>query len=183
MAVRYLWVGENRRPMNRVLPPCILSPPHFQQTDSVSSTLTPSFLHLPLLIIGIKSGKEIQASLFIWCPHRYRILEWVACPTPGKPSWSRDQTHVSCLLHLPVSSSPRVLPGKPVLYMAVCTCASQPPNLSFPVSFPFGNHEPVFHVCGSVSLLYISSVASLFLSSLVSHVSGSVCHVSLASFT
>ena len=95
----------------------------------------------------------------------------------------RSNPCLLCLLHLPVSSSPRVPPGKPILYMAVCTCESQPPNLSFPVSFPFGNCEPVFHVCGSVSLLYISSLASLFLSFLVSHVSGSVCHVSLASFT
>ena len=40
-----------------------------------------------------------------------------------------------------------------ILYIAVCICLSQPPNLSLPPPFPFGNHKFVFEVCESVSVL------------------------------
>ena len=38
------------------------------------------------------------------------------------------------------------------LYIAVCVCESQPPNLSLP-PFPFGNPNFVFYVCESISVL------------------------------
>ena len=44
-----------------------------------------------------------------------------------------------------------------IKYIVMCVCYSQTPNLpSLPTAFPFGNHKLVFHVFGSISVLYIS---------------------------
>ena len=48
---------------------------------------------------------------------------------------------------------------------AVCLYSSQTPNLSLPTLFPFSYHKFVFYVCGSISVLYISSFVSFFLDS------------------
>ena len=41
----------------------------------------------------------------------------------------------------------------PILYIVVCICQSQSPNLSLPPPFfPFGNHQFVFYVCESLSV-------------------------------
>ena len=48
---------------------------------------------------------------------------------------------------------------------AVCIYSSQTPNLSLPTLFPFSSHKFVFYVCGSISVLYISSFVSFFLDS------------------
>ena len=37
-----------------------------------------------------------------------RILEWVAMPSSRRPSWPRDHTHISCLLHWQADSLPLV---------------------------------------------------------------------------
>ena len=47
----------------------------------------------------------------------------------------------------------------------MCICYSQTPNLSLLPPFHFGNHKFVFYVCGSISVLYISSFVSPFLAS------------------
>ena len=41
----------------------------------------------------------------------------------------------------------------PFLYVVVCICSSQTPNLSLPSPSPFGDHKFVFYVCESVSIL------------------------------
>ena len=43
-----------------------------------------------------------------------------------------------------------------ILCIVVCICQFQTPNLSTP-PFPFNNHKFVFYVCGSISVLCISS--------------------------
>ena len=48
-----------------------------------------------------------------------RILEWVALPSSRGPSWPRDQTRISCLLHWQAGSLPLVPPGKPPLPLAL----------------------------------------------------------------
>ena len=48
-----------------------------------------------------------------------------------------------------------------ILNTIVCTRQSQTPSLFLP-PFPFGNHKLVFYVCEPVSVLWISSFASLF---------------------
>ena len=48
-----------------------------------------------------------------------------------------------------------------VLYIVVCICYSQSPNLSPTPPFPFGNWKFVFYVCESVSVLEISSFVSI----------------------
>ena len=40
-----------------------------------------------------------------------------------------------------------------ILYVIVCICYSQVPNLSLPNSTPIGNHKSVLYICESVSLL------------------------------
>ena len=42
-----------------------------------------------------------------------RILGWVSISSSRGSSWSRDQTHISCLLHWQAGSLPLALPGKP----------------------------------------------------------------------
>ena len=41
-----------------------------------------------------------------------RILEWIA-PPPGESSWSRDQTHISCVSCIADRFFTTELPGKP----------------------------------------------------------------------
>ena len=55
-----------------------------------------------------------------------------------------------------------------ILYIVVCICQSQPPNLSFPLPFPAGNHKFVFYICESVSFLLYSVVCCIFQ---ISHIS------------
>ena len=45
-----------------------------------------------------------------------KILEWVAMLSSRGSSWSKDQTHVSCLLHWQAGSLSLVPPGKPNIY-------------------------------------------------------------------
>ena len=40
-----------------------------------------------------------------------------------------------------------------ILYVIVCICYSQVPNLSLPHPTPIGNHKSVLYICESVSLL------------------------------
>ena len=58
-----------------------------------------------------------------------RILEWVAISSSRGSSQSRDQTHVSCLLHQEAGSLPVAQPGSPhirLLYLSKqCPYASQ----------------------------------------------------------
>lgn len=60
----------------------------------------------------------------------YRFLQYIAC---------------SCLCC-------RVSPWYVyVLYIVVCICYSQSPNLSLPLYFPFGSHQFAFEICESIS--------------------------------
>ena len=48
-----------------------------------------------------------------------------------------------------------------ILYIVVCICQSQSPNLCLP-HFPVGNHKFVFYTCDSISVLQISSFVPFF---------------------
>ena len=45
-----------------------------------------------------------------------KILEWVAMLSSRGSSWSKDQTHISCLLDWQAGSLSLVPPGKPGIY-------------------------------------------------------------------
>ena len=71
-----------------------------------------------------------------------RILEWVAMPCSRGSSWSRDQTHVSCIAGGFFTDGP---PGKPlsILYIVsiVCICQSH-----------FIQHRPLYStLCGDLN--------------------------------
>ena len=51
-----------------------------------------------------------------------RTLEWVAIPSSRGSSQPRDQTHVSCLLHLQAGSLPLAPPGKQWREGCCCLC-------------------------------------------------------------
>ena len=48
-----------------------------------------------------------------------------------------------------------------ILYIVVCICQSQSPNLSLP-PLPCGKHKFVFYICNSVSVSQISSFVPVF---------------------
>ena len=70
-----------------------------------------------------------------------------------------------------------------ILYIVVCICQSQSPNLSF-LPFPPDNHNFVFYICNSISILQISSFVPFFqiphISDILYYLSFSVCLTSLS---
>ena len=77
-----------------------------------------------------------------------RILKWGAHPFSRRSSGPRNWTRVSCI-------AGRFFTNWVIredLYMVVCICQSQFPNLSC-LSFPPSNYKFVFYICDSISVL------------------------------
>ena len=72
----------------------------------------------------------------------------------------------------------RILTRVPVLHSRSLCVSVNPKLLIYPFpTFPFGNHKFAFYVCGSISVLYISSFVSFFY---IPHVSGMIRYLSFS---